>query len=171
MIEILSAIMVILGVIFVFIGAIGLLRLPDFYIRVSAITKAATAGVACIVIGVAIHADDVGVAFKALIIVVFLLITSPIAAHIIGRAAYNDRVPLWKKTRINEYEDYKSQQQAQQEPQQEPQQKGEAHQHAPQNKTMNTLDATLDTTAYDNKNGNVADDNPSGAEKHKNLNG
>lgn len=107
MIEIVSAVVIMTGVIFVFISAIGLVRLPDFYIRVSAITKAATLGVSCIMIGVAIHYNEVGVAIKAVAILVFLLITSPIAAHIIGRAAYEDGVPLWKKTKINEFRDYK----------------------------------------------------------------
>lgn len=104
--EIASAVVIIIGVLFVVIAAIGLVRLPDFYIRVSAITKAATVGVACIMIGVAIYSNEIGVALKALTICIFLLITSPIAAHIIGRAAYEDGVPLWKKTKIDEFRDY-----------------------------------------------------------------
>jgi multicomponent Na+:H+ antiporter subunit G len=110
MIEIISAIVIILGVLFVVIGAIGLLRLPDFYIRISAITKAATLGVACIMIGVALNYNEISIAIKAFAVVLFLLITSPIAAHIIGRAAYDGGVPLWKKTEINEYEEYKKNQ-------------------------------------------------------------
>lgn len=107
MIEIISAVVIIVGVLFVVIGAVGLLRLPDFYIRISAITKAATVGVACIMIGVALFYNEISMAFKAFAVVLFLLITSPIAAHIIGRAAYNSGVTLWKKTEINEYEEYK----------------------------------------------------------------
>jgi multicomponent Na+:H+ antiporter subunit G len=107
MIEIISAIVIILGVLFVVIGAVGLIRLPDFYIRISAITKAATLGVACIMIGVALNYNEISIAIKAFAVVLFLLITSPIAAHIIGRAAYDGGVPLWKKTEINEYEEYK----------------------------------------------------------------
>jgi multicomponent Na+:H+ antiporter subunit G len=107
MIEIISAIVIILGVLFVVIGAVGLLRLPDFYIRISAITKAATVGVACIMIGVALNYNEISIAIKAFAVVLFLLITSPIAAHIIGRAAYDEGVPLWKKTEVNEYEEYK----------------------------------------------------------------
>ncbi|CAM4289454.1 monovalent cation/H(+) antiporter subunit G [Gillisia hiemivivida] len=107
MTEIISAIIIIVGVLFVVIGSVGLLRLPDFYIRISAITKAATMGVACIMIGVALNFNEISVAIKAFGVVLFLLITSPIAAHIIGRAAYDGGVPLWKKTEINEYEEYK----------------------------------------------------------------
>lgn len=110
MIEIVSAIVIIVGVLFVAIGAVGLLRLPDFYIRISAITKAATVGVACIMIGVALNYNEISIAIKAFAVVLFLLITSPIAAHIIGRAAYNGGVPLWKKTEVNEYEEYKKSQ-------------------------------------------------------------
>lgn len=115
MIEIISAAVILIGVIFVFISAIGLIRLPDFYIRVSAITKAATMGVASIMIGVAIYYNEVGVAVKAAAIVAFLLVTSPIAAHIIGRAAYEDGVPLWKKTTVNEFQDYLEKQAAEEE--------------------------------------------------------
>jgi multicomponent Na+:H+ antiporter subunit G len=107
MIEIISAVVIIVGVLFVVIASVGLLRLPDFYIRISAITKAATVGVACIMIGVALNFNEISVAIKAIGVVLFLLITSPIAAHIIGRAAYEEGVPLWKKTGINEYEEYK----------------------------------------------------------------
>lgn len=107
MIEIVSSVVIIIGVLFVVIGAVGLLRLPDFYIRISAITKAATVGVACIMIGVALYYNQMSMAFKAFAVIMFLLITSPIAAHIIGRAAYNEGVPLWKKTEINELEEYR----------------------------------------------------------------
>ncbi len=107
MIELASAAVIIIGVLFILISAIGVVRLPDFYIRVSAITKAATLGVACIMVGVAIYFNDVDVALKASAIFVFLLITSPIAAHIIGRAAYEDGVPLWKKTAFDEFRDFR----------------------------------------------------------------
>lgn len=106
-IEIASATIIIIGVLFVLTSALGVVRLPDFYIRVSAITKAATLGVACIMVGVAIYFNEVDVALKAAAIFIFLLITSPIAAHIIGRAAYEDGVPLWKKTTFDEFRDYR----------------------------------------------------------------
>ncbi|TVR79599.1 MAG: monovalent cation/H(+) antiporter subunit G [Saprospirales bacterium] len=106
-IEIASATIIIIGVLFVLTSALGIVRLPDFYIRVSAITKAATLGVACIMVGVAIYFNEVDVALKAGAIFIFLLITSPIAAHIIGRAAYEDGVPLWKKTTFDEFRDYR----------------------------------------------------------------
>lgn len=107
MIEIVSAIIIMVGVIFVLIGSVGLLRLPDFYIRVSAITKAATVGVACIMIGVALYYNEIGVAIKAFVVVIFLMITSPIASHIIGRTAYIDGVPLWKETEVDELAEYR----------------------------------------------------------------
>ncbi len=104
--EIICAIFILTGVIFIFISSIGVVRLPDFYIRVSAITKAATLGVASIMVGTAIYFNDITIAIKAAAVIVFLLITSPIAAHIIGRAAYWDDVPLWERTKINQYKDY-----------------------------------------------------------------
>lgn len=106
MVEIISAIIIMVGVLFVFIGAVGLIRLPDFYIRVSAITKAATVGVACIMIGVALYYNEIGMAIKAFVVVIFLLITSPIASHIIGRTAYIDGVPLWEETEEDELAEF-----------------------------------------------------------------
>lgn len=100
--EIISVVFIIVGSIFVLISAVGLLRLPDLYMRMSAATKAATFGVGFILLGTAIHFWDLGIISRAVIIISFLLLTAPIAAHMIGRAAYFDGVPLWKGTKHDE---------------------------------------------------------------------
>lgn len=98
MIEVLSGILIMLGSIFILLASIGLIKMPDLYTRMSATTKASTLGVGLVLIGTALYFGTVGIASRAFIIIVFLLITTPVAAHMIARAAYFDGVPLWKRT-------------------------------------------------------------------------
>ena len=86
------------GLAFDVFGCIGLVRLPDVYNRAQAATKCVTLGTCAILIGVAIlgfgHANaPMGV--KAILGAVFILLTSPVAAHAICRGAYVSGVPLW----------------------------------------------------------------------------
>lgn len=100
--ELFSAVLIIIGSSFIFISALGLLRMPDIYMRMSATTKAATLGVGFVLAGTALHFMDVGIISRAIITIIFLLLTAPIAAHMIGRAAYFNGVPLWHKTKIDQ---------------------------------------------------------------------
>lgn len=98
-----SLIAIWLGIILMVISGIGILRFPDYYIRVSAITKAATLGAGLIVIGATLYFNEFEVAVKAFFIIIFLFLTSPIAAHIISREAYDDKIPFWDKTKVDEH--------------------------------------------------------------------
>lgn len=102
MIEIVSGIFLLAGSLFILLSAIGLLRMPDLFTRMSATTKASTLGIGLVLIGTAVFWMDIGIAARAIAIIIFLLLTAPVAAHIIGRAAYFDKVPLWDKTHIDE---------------------------------------------------------------------
>ncbi len=102
MIETISGIAILLGSFFILISAIGIIRMPDLFTRMSATTKASTLGVGLVLIGTALFWQDLGVSTRAAVIIAFLLLTAPVAAHIIGRAAYFDKVPLWEKTKIDE---------------------------------------------------------------------
>lgn len=90
--------LVLLGVGFSMLAGIGILRMPDVYMRMHAATKAGTLGVACIVIGVAIHFQSLAVAVHALLIVAFFFLTAPVASHLIARAGFAASVPLWERT-------------------------------------------------------------------------
>ncbi|MBN2045064.1 MAG: monovalent cation/H(+) antiporter subunit G, partial [Anaerolineales bacterium] len=57
-----------------------------------------TLGAGLILLGAAIYFNNFSIYTRALAIIVFLLLTAPVAAHMIGRAAYFDGVPLWKGT-------------------------------------------------------------------------
>lgn len=98
MAEILAYGLMLIGAIFTFIAALGVLRLPDLFMRMHANTKSATLGVGFIMLGAAIYFSDVTITTRALAVVLFLLVTAPISSHLLARAAYFSGVPLWEKT-------------------------------------------------------------------------
>jgi multicomponent Na+:H+ antiporter subunit G len=96
------SVLLMIGATFLLAAAIGVLRMPDLFTRMQTATKAATLGISCILIAVALYMDDLGVAIRAFFTVVFFFLTAPVAAHMIGRAAYFIGVPLWKETMVDE---------------------------------------------------------------------
>jgi multicomponent Na+:H+ antiporter subunit G len=105
MIDIITAFLLVFGSLFAFIAALGMLRLPDTVIRMHAATKAGTLGAGLILIAVAFFFFELGIALRALAAIIFLLLTAPVAAHLIGRAAYYSKIRLWEKTWIDELKD------------------------------------------------------------------
>jgi len=86
------------GLAFDLFGCIGLVRLPDVYNRAQAATKCVTLGTCLILAGVAAVGWGQGnwpMGVKAVLCAVFVLLTSPVAAHAICRGAYLSGVPLW----------------------------------------------------------------------------
>lgn len=102
MTELAVATLLLAGSAFVLLAAIGLLRLPDLYTRMHASTKPATLGVSLAVVALALHSGDLGVTARAVLVVVFFLLTAPVAAHRLGRAAYHAGVPRWPGTVLDE---------------------------------------------------------------------
>jgi multicomponent Na+:H+ antiporter subunit G len=100
--DIIIGIVLLLGSFFILVSAVGLLKMPDLFMRMSATTKASTLGVGLVMLGTALIWQDIGITARVIIIISFLLLTAPVAAHVIGRAAYFDKVPLWDKTVIDE---------------------------------------------------------------------
>lgn len=97
-----SIVLMLLGAFFMVVAGIGIIRMPDLYLRMSCTSKAATLGAGCLLAAVMAEAADTGIALRALAAIVFLLLTAPVAAHMIGRAAYLIGVPLWEGTCIDE---------------------------------------------------------------------
>jgi len=91
------------GAVFMFLAALGVVRLPDLYIRMHAATKSGTLGVTCAIFAVGLHFGDFAIAVRAFLIVVFIFLTAPVAAHLVGRAAYRVGVPLWKRSIVDEW--------------------------------------------------------------------
>src|SRR5690606_13076706 len=86
------------GVATILLAAVGIVRMPDIYLRISVTTKAATMGMGLLLIGAAVYFNELGITSRVIAIIIFLLITAPVGAHMIGRAAYFTGIKLWKKS-------------------------------------------------------------------------
>jgi len=89
--EILSMTFMILGAVLMFLAALGILRFPDLYMRISAA-----------LLSLAIHFNELGIISRSLATIAFVAITSPVAAHLISRSAYLTGTPLWKDSITDE---------------------------------------------------------------------
>jgi multicomponent Na+:H+ antiporter subunit G len=89
-----GAIIVFIGSVFLFLGGLGLLRMPDVYNRIQAGTKATTLGSMCVFIGLGIYHP----AFlpRMLVLLAFIVITNPVSSHALARAAHFAGVRLAK---------------------------------------------------------------------------
>ena len=104
MMDVIVAILLLLGGFFCLIAGVGLIRFPDVLMRMHAGTKAGTLGVGLTLAALAVDAWSIESAARAIIAVAFLLLTAPVAAHMIGRAAYRSGAGLWEGTVVNELE-------------------------------------------------------------------
>ena len=102
MIDILTAVVWLGGAWFALLAAVGLLRMPDVFTRMQASTKASTLGLGCLLLGAALQLGDFASFIRVISIGAFLLLTTPVAAHVIARAAYLADVPLWEGTVLDE---------------------------------------------------------------------
>jgi len=94
--EWLAAAAVMAGGALAFLAALGVLRMPDVYIRMHASTKAGTLGVLLIVLALVFLGASAAVVGKAIATFAFILLTAPIGAHLIGRAAYRAGIEPWQ---------------------------------------------------------------------------
>lgn len=92
MAEAIASGLIVLGAFFVLLGSIGLIRLPDIFARLHGPTKATTLGVGAIVIAASVTAYTLTgeISLKALTVLLFLFITAPVSAHLLGKAANKD---------------------------------------------------------------------------------
>jgi multicomponent Na+:H+ antiporter subunit G len=104
-IEISVTILLSLGTLFFLLGTIGLLRFPDVYTRLHAVTKADTLGVGLILVGLMLYQGVTLDSVKMLFIIIFVFLTSPTAAHALSRAAYKNDIKLWDKSVVDRYKD------------------------------------------------------------------
>lgn len=89
------ATLIVIGCLFSVLAAIGIVRMPDLYMRIQAATKSSTLGVSCLVLAAAVTINQTGTTTRSLLVIAFLMLTAPVAAHMIGRAAYLAGIPLW----------------------------------------------------------------------------
>ena len=98
--EIIAALLMGLGLIFLVGSMIGMLRLPDFYSRVHASGNSETLGTLLVFLGLAVYNGVSITSAKLLIIMMFVFIGNPIGSHILTKAAYKTGHPVWTKNRL-----------------------------------------------------------------------
>ncbi len=100
--QIAGAIITLIGSVFLFLGSLGLLRMPDVYNRIQAGAKASTLGTILSLLGLIFVTP--GWYGKLIILIVFVLLTNPVSSHVLARAAHYTGIPLSKKTVIDKLE-------------------------------------------------------------------
>jgi len=91
------------GVLFNFLGALGLVRLPDVYTRLQAATKCVTLGTCLILAGAAVGHPSASFIVRAILCAGFILLTFPVGAHALARGAHLGGVKLWDKSVVDKY--------------------------------------------------------------------
>jgi multicomponent Na+:H+ antiporter subunit G len=90
------------GATLMLLAAVGVVRMPELFSRMQAATKASVLGTGCTLLAVAVYYADLAIATRVILIMLFLLLTAPISAHMLGRAAYFVGLPLWEGTTLDE---------------------------------------------------------------------
>ena len=101
--EIAGMICICVGLGFDFVGCLGLIRLPDVYNRLHASIKCVTLGTSSILFGLFLYKGFTATGIKALLCVVFLLLTAPVSAHVLARSAHKSGVKLSKDSVCDKY--------------------------------------------------------------------
>ncbi|MDT8311961.1 MAG: Na+/H+ antiporter subunit G [Methylophaga sp.] len=101
MLDIVIAILIILGGFFTLVGSIGLFKLPDFYMRLHGPTKASTLGVGAILIASSVYftSKSGDISLHEVLVTLFLFITAPVSAHLMAKAAIHIKVKQVERTR------------------------------------------------------------------------
>jgi len=99
---------IVVGLAFDFFGCLGLIRLPDVYNRLQAATKSVTLGTCGILFGLFLFKGFTAAGIKAILCMLFILLTSPVSAHALARGAHKFGVKLWDKSVCDKYEEDKN---------------------------------------------------------------
>lgn len=100
--ETISGVLMLAGAAFVFLAAVGILRLPDVFTRMSASAKAVTFGMLCLLAAAVVRFHDLSITTRAFLVILLFFLKSPVASHMLARAAYRTGAPLWKRTIVDE---------------------------------------------------------------------
>ncbi len=94
-----------IGVLFNIFGCIGLVRFPDIYNRLQAATKCVTIGTCFVLLGAMLLAGSTATTAKCLVCMIFVLVSSPTAAHALARGAHASGVKLWEKSVVDKFDE------------------------------------------------------------------
>lgn len=99
MTELITSLLLLLGAFLMLISGIGIIRMPDLLTRMHATSKAGALGIGLMASGYMVfYSDDTSLVVRALAMVVFVIVTAPIAAHVLARAGYFVGIELWEGT-------------------------------------------------------------------------
>lgn len=101
--ETLGISLIIIGLLFDFFGCLGLVRFPDVYTRLQASAKCVTLGTCGILFGLFLFKGLTAAGIKALLCLLFIILTAPVSAHALARGAYKSGVKLWEGSVADEY--------------------------------------------------------------------
>lgn len=99
------SILLVAGGVFSVLAALGLLRLPDLYTRMHAASKAGTVGSGLLLLAAGLGSRDPAILVRALACFVFFILTAPVSAHLLARAAHLSGVPLDRSSVRDDYAD------------------------------------------------------------------
>ena len=103
MIEGIGSALIVVGLIFDFFGCLGLLRFPDVYTRLQASAKCVTLGTCGILFGLFLFKGFTAAGVKALLCMLFILLTAPVSAHALARGSYRYGVKPCEGTVVDDY--------------------------------------------------------------------
>jgi len=95
MIDLLSALLVLAGAAFFFAGTVGMLRFPDVFSRLHALTKGDNVGLGLTVLGLALRADSLATVGKLVLVWMLVLLAGATASHLIARSSLRRGIKPW----------------------------------------------------------------------------
>lgn len=85
---VISILLVTVGILFMFVGSVGILRLPDFYSRTHSVSKSDTLGIIFVILGLVVYEGPTQSSLKLILIVLFIALSNPVGTHALARAAF-----------------------------------------------------------------------------------
>ena len=101
--EAIGTALIIIGLAFDFFGCLGLIRFPDVYTRLQASAKCITLGTCGILFGLFLFKGSSPTGIKALLCLLFIVLTAPVSAHALARGAYLSGVKPWEGSVVDAY--------------------------------------------------------------------
>lgn len=100
--DIVEGALLMVGCVFMLLATVGILRMPDLFTRLQVTSKASMLGMTCVLSAAAVHFGEPAVTTRAIVIIAFIVLTVPVATHMLARAGYTTNVPLTPETVVNE---------------------------------------------------------------------
>ena len=97
----LIALLIVVGSGFAFIAALGVMRMPDFYMRMHAATKAGAFGALLLLLAAALYFGTLRATLTSLAVIIFFYLTTPVAAQTLAESAYRRGVKLWVRSNVD----------------------------------------------------------------------